>query len=70
MNEMGLGTLLRFVPDFVRFNCLSRDNHSTLMEHRRVTILFIVADMTVGRLLLFLSLPATKPALLVPGTAV
>jgi hypothetical protein len=47
-DDMGLDALLRFMPAFVRSNCLSGYNASTLMDHRVVTILFIIADMKVG----------------------
>lgn len=46
-DSMGLDALLRFMPDFVRSKCIARHNHTTLMEHRVVTILFVVADMKV-----------------------
>lgn len=47
-DSMGLGDLLPFLPEFVRKKCLSGQHTlSTLMEHRSVTVLFIIADMQV-----------------------
>jgi hypothetical protein len=46
-DDMGLDALLRFMPAFVRSKCLTGHNTNTLMEHRVVTILFIIADMKV-----------------------
>ena len=44
---MGADALLRFTPDFVRQKLLDGHSVSVLMEHRLVTVLFIVADMQV-----------------------
>ena len=46
--HLGMGALLRFLPSCVRENVLSGNYTSTLMEHRIVTVLFIIADMKVG----------------------
>eukprot|EP00873_Tetraselmis_striata_P026005 jgi/Tetstr1/446269/TSEL_033813.t1 len=43
--DMGISALLRFIPECVRSQCLLDQNLTTMMEHRVVTILFIVADM-------------------------
>eukprot|EP00873_Tetraselmis_striata_P020689 jgi/Tetstr1/440953/TSEL_029222.t1 len=44
-DDMGLMGLLSFMPECVRPQCLLGQNLTTMMEHRVVTILFIVADM-------------------------
>lgn len=49
-DDMGLGPLLRFMPGFVHSQLLAGYNPSSLMEHRMVTILFVIADMEVSSL--------------------
>eukprot|EP00873_Tetraselmis_striata_P033056 jgi/Tetstr1/453320/TSEL_040311.t1 len=44
-NDMGMISLLRFLPECVRSQCLLNQNLTTMMEHRVVAIVFIVADM-------------------------
>ena len=46
--HLGMGAVLRFLPSCVRRNVLGGQSTHTLMEHRYVTILFIIADMKVG----------------------
>lgn len=48
-DDMGLELLLRYTPECVRAKCLSNHNPDTLMEHRLVTILFVIANLQVRR---------------------
>jgi hypothetical protein len=68
-NDMGLGALLRFLPVFVRQNCVSRQNPTTLMEHRLVTVLFIIADMKVWRHCLAGKIDLASQALYFPASS-
>jgi hypothetical protein len=46
-DRMGARALFRFLPSFVQQSCLEGFGSASLMEHRMVTVLFIVADLKV-----------------------
>ena len=47
LSGLGLDSLLRFVPHFVRERCVSRMSFEYLCEHRKVCVMFVVAKPEV-----------------------
>jgi hypothetical protein len=47
INRPGLEALLQFVPHFVRERCVSGMDLELLCEHRKVCVLFVIAQPEV-----------------------